>query len=467
MSSFKVEHLLVSELDYELKIRGINIEDLPNVDTKRKVLRGALKQEEGNRSFTQISAGSIPFEEQQQGISVTLDDLAQKIGEFRGTVHDSQYGRLTSRLAHISGRVHLLSCIDEDQHSFKRSVSVRILTLEGELDSRVNPIASSTPNAPINIVPSFSYSKPVQVHKWGITFSGQTQHIDVISFLERVECLRISRGVSEDDLFAASAELFTDSAFTWFMNNRGRLSCWSDLVQKLKSDFLPYSFQDDLLDEIKSRKQKPGESVTMFINNILGMCSKLDTPLSDSAKIKIILKGLLPFYHAQLALVDIHNIEDLTDKCKRIEETLSWSSHPPTSSRPTSGPSSTPYQFSNRSWHQKSSNMSVLNSNLSCWNCHEAGHTFYECGKPRTHIFCHGCGRDNTLKRNCHKCSGNEQTEARTLSVPPSTIPSGSTTTVVEGNVGQAGSSNSRSGPLSEKSSTKHKRHNKSNQGKK
>ncbi|XP_050501535.1 uncharacterized protein LOC126881346 [Diabrotica virgifera virgifera] len=442
MCAFKAEHLLVDELDYELKIRDIMPEESTTVDKKRNLLRGALKQEAGNRSFLQISAVSLPFEEQQKGITETLDSLSKKIEKFRGTVKDTEYARLTSRLGHISARVHLLHCPSEEQEPFKRSVSLKILTLEGELDSRVNPIATSTPNASVN-VPSFTYSKPVQVHKWGISFSGEKQHTDVMSFLERVECLRISRGVSEEDLFAASAELFTGTAFTWFMNNRGNFSCWSDLIKKLKSDFLPYSFQDDLLDQIKNHKQKPGESVTMFINTILGMCSRLDTPLSDLAKIKIILKCLLPFYHQQLALMDIQNIDDLTIKCKRLEETLSWSSQPPSTSRSSSNSSSQPTSFRQRSWLNEGHehNVSVVSS-LVCWNCDQPGHPFYNCGIPQNRIFCHGCGRENTLKRNCSKCSGNDTSEVRPLNVSPSNIQSGNQTPSSNETTGPSTSSN-------------------------
>ncbi|XP_072396744.1 uncharacterized protein [Diabrotica undecimpunctata] len=387
MSAFKVEHLLVKELDYELRIRDINIDESSNVDLKRKLLRGALRQEEGNRSFRQISATSIPFLEQQEEIDETVDDLAKRISDFRGTVQDSLYSRLISRLAHVSGRVHLLSCSNEDQQSYKRSISIRILSLEGELDSRVNPIATSTPISSVQAANSFLHPKPVQVHKWGITFSGEGHYDQVISFLDRVECLRVSRGVSEDDLFAASAELFTGAAFTWFRNNRNNFSNWSDLAQKLKSDFLPYSFQDDLLDQIKNRKQKPNESVTMFINNILGMCSRLETPLTDSAKIKIILKCLLPFYHQQLALVDITSIADITEKCKRLEETLSWSSQPPTTSKHSSDSFGHQNPFRHRSWQSKGPerNISVVSS-VVCWNCRESSHTFYDCDIPRTHF---------------------------------------------------------------------------------
>ncbi|XP_050498857.1 uncharacterized protein LOC114338718 [Diabrotica virgifera virgifera] len=444
MCAFKVEHLLVDELDYELKIRDVVPEESATVDRKRNLLRGALKQEEGNRSFTQLSAVHIPFEDQRKGISETLDSLSKKIEKFRGTVQDNEYVRLISRLAHISGRVHLLQCTTEEQESFKKSVSLKILTLEGELDSKVNPIATSTPNAPVSVVPSFTYSKPVQVHKWGVLFSGEKQHTDVISFLEKVECLRVSRGVSEENLFAASAELFTGPAFTWFMNNRGNLSCWSDLVRKLKSDFLPYSYQDDLLDEIKNRKQKPGESVTMFINTILGMCSRLDTPLSDLSKIKIILKCLLPFYHQQLALMDIQSIDDLTVKCKRLEETLSWSSQPPSTSRPSSNSSSQPTSFRQRSWQNKGPerNVSVFSS-VVCWNCHQSNHKFNDCDIPQTRIFCHGCGRENTLKRNCFKCSGNEMSEVRPLSVSPSNTQSGNQTPSENETAGPSTPSNS------------------------
>ncbi|XP_050498834.1 uncharacterized protein LOC126879691 [Diabrotica virgifera virgifera] len=434
MSTFKVDHLLVKELDYELKIRSIDVTEYPTVEAKRKILRGALRQEKENRSFRQISSSCIPFDKHKEEIEDTLKDLTQKIGIFRGTILDPTFARLSSRVAHLSERVSRLECDTDEQELYHKTVAVKILDIEGDLDARGNPAATSTPNAPVHNASPFPFSKSAQVHKWGISFSGTGDCDTVVAFLEKVECLRISRCIPEDDLFAASAELFTGPAFTWFMNNRSNLSCWKDLVQKLKADFLPYSYQDDLLDDIKKRKQLQNEPVTMFINNILGLCSRLDIPLTESEKVRIIMKSLLPSYHSQLALVEIRSIDELTEKCKRLEETFSWSNQPSTvvSSRPFL--SSSQNSFSrNRSWQNKvpKHNVSTVTSTIVCWNCYTQGHAFSACPNPRLRPFCFGCGLENTTKPRCRNCQGNGRLEDCTLSPPLTVSPSGNSVTSI------------------------------------
>lgn len=56
-----------------------------------------------------------------------------------------------------------------------------------------------------NVVPRESY-KHVDVSKWKVTFSGSES---VTNFLERVEKLRSSRGVSKEQLLRSVPELLT------------------------------------------------------------------------------------------------------------------------------------------------------------------------------------------------------------------------------------------------------------------
>lgn len=131
--------------------------------------------------------------------------------------------------------------------------------------------------------------------------------------MKKVDCL----GISEEELFSSTADLFKEKAFTWYLNNRSKFVGGADLVTKLKSDFLPYNYQDyqdDLLEQIKSRKQGSQESVILTINEIEGNLNRLDEKPNEKVIVRIIRPNLLPIYVQQLALLNIENVSELLDR---------------------------------------------------------------------------------------------------------------------------------------------------------
>lgn len=234
----------------------------------------------------------------------------------------------------------------------------------------------------------------------------------VLGFLERVDCLKISRGITDAELFSSSVDLFSGQAFNWYLINRCKFQNWEQLVTKLKSDFLPYNYQDDLLEEIKARKQGQHEKVTLYINAMCGLFNRLDDKPSEKNMIRIIRKNLLPNYAQPLALIDIDTVDILTEKCKRLEETLSWDQQF-TSNRkngqyllePDLSIPSTSFK-DNSCCKSSRKNISVVSSTWSCWNCQQTGHKYSNCRIPRK-VFCFGCGTPDMVKTKCPKCTKN------------------------------------------------------------
>ncbi|CAH1107456.1 unnamed protein product [Psylliodes chrysocephalus] len=264
----------------------------------------------------------------------------------------------------------------------------------------------------------------VPIHKWGIFFTGSDERDSVVSFLEKVECMRAARGVSDVELFSSAADLFKHNAFTWYLNNRGKFVSWVELVDKLKADFLPYNYQDDLLEEIKNRRQYPKEKIAIFVNNMMGLFNRLEVKPDEKTIIKIIRRNLLPTFSQPLALIDIDSVDSLCEKCKRIEESLQWnqgcSSNSGVKSRTYLEPDLNVPGVSNpRNFNKNYKNTSVVSySNIVCWNCHQSGHKFNQCKLPRK-IFCYGCGQVGTTKFRCKFCSKNGYASGATKYFPP------------------------------------------------
>ena len=55
------------------------------------------------------------------------------------------------------------------------------------------------------------------IRKWNIRFSGTEAPEKLFDFLESIDDLRISRGVTKQQLFNAAVELFNDDARVWFV----------------------------------------------------------------------------------------------------------------------------------------------------------------------------------------------------------------------------------------------------------
>lgn len=407
-----VNSLKSTEVDYEIKIRS----QVPSgdVDNRRKILRGLLSQERGNRSFISI-LNPFTFDEDVKEIEETIADLQQLISSLTDPVNANVLKRITARLTHISGRVHRMNVEDVDQRGKQTGYAQQVLLLEADFDEKIKP-PSSTPRddrvfqlgdpqlSPI-LPRSHSLVKPILPYKWNISFTGSSSEESVISFLEKVESLRVARGVSKNDLFRAAGDLFKAQAWTWFNTNRTRFTDWDDLVLKLRQDFLPYNYDEDLLEEINHRTQGHDEKSTLYICAMEGLFNRLSKKPDEQTIVNRIRRNLLPQYVSQLALHEIKTISELTSLVKRLEESHTWSMRykPPVMRKNQLLEPDLSF-YPNTSFRFTSRNVSTLS--LHCWNCSKPGHMYQNCPSPRQ-LFCYGCGAKNIVKSKCQKCSKN------------------------------------------------------------
>lgn len=381
-------YLRTNELSYEISLRGV--EPPSNADDKRKVLRGLLSQESADRSFS-FSSESEAFKDMTSAVKESLGDITDLVKKFSGSVSDTDYKRLITRLTHATGRVRRATPANNTEKSDQQKLLTEIMILESDLADKVNlpsqEFHQSSPIAP----QQFTYVKKVPIYKWGIRkFSGKGS---LMSFLELVDALKVSRGCSDLDLFESAGDLFESEAWMWWHTNhsQGRFSSWSDLVGNLKKTFLHSNYDQVLLDEIKARKQRQSEPVNIFISTLESMFYRLTRTPSEDEIVNIIRGNLLPSYVNALVLQDIDTISDLVRLCKRIEDTLSLKV---SSSRHVEKVCTVSDSFASCA------------VSVTCWNCGQSGHRYNTCHKDKT-LFCFGCGLKDTVKSKCPKCSKN------------------------------------------------------------
>lgn len=98
----KPVHLLATELDYELRIRGI-VTTRKDVAAKRKMLARALDTDK-NRALELVDPDNN-FDNENFVIDDTLTQITSLVSDFEGSQSDSYFKRITSRLGYLSRRI--------------------------------------------------------------------------------------------------------------------------------------------------------------------------------------------------------------------------------------------------------------------------------------------------------------------------------------------------------------------------
>lgn len=317
--------------------------------------------------------------------SITEESNCKLMQSFRSVAHSTQ------------GPSHFNQKLQEDQ------------ALEQGLESlQLRPCS----NVPV-------YSKFVPVHSWNLKFDGSNS---VNAFLEQVDELRIARNVSKERLFDSAVDLFEGQTLAWYRAVKHRVNNWDMLVTKLREDFLPSNYDDELWEEIKSRKQGNFEKPTIFIAIMINLFHRLTKTPSDSEQLKYIMRNLQPYYASHLSLITVNSVEELITLCKKLEETKLQNSkfrgtaHGAKCLEPDLAYKQPDHKYQTSEVKLSNSKSSYNSRQLTrgeynrliCWNCKTAGHSYRNCTKPTT-TFCYRCGTSGQFSPTCVKCNSKNE----------------------------------------------------------
>lgn len=256
------------------------------------------------------------------------------------------------------------------------------------------------------------YRNPIS--SWNLVFSGDGKGVNVNQFLRQVELTARADRVSTVDLLESAIHLFAGPARNWYMAFEYLFYSWEDLTNALRQNFVSEDSDFILLKEIESRVQGKEEPFVLYLSGMLNLFHHLKEPISERKKLDMIMRNMNPFLSDRLALLEIHNTQQLALLCKKIEDVRTRSksfrqshveSYPNYSKRYVSevqrDPSPTP-------GHNQ--------LEIKCVNCREMGHSFVNCKRPKMRVFCYVCGELGQLATNCDSChskSKNAPTRSR------------------------------------------------------
>lgn len=441
-----INRLDKEELIYELTVRGIGI---GNCDEMRHRLAMAIRMETSGDSL-RYPKYPYTFEQDQVAVKKTLEDLEQLLISFDNGYSSGEGMKIQTKLSHVLGRLDNMEAGDEEENLKNKSELLALVLslmdkftekterfekrkmappslslLESQLEvnefqegihsasSVRSPIAEDAQQGPSSLG---AHNKTIPPHKWNLTkFSGDSKGISVNAFFERVEELRLARNVSKECLLESGIDLFSDKAYQFYKDCKTRVRTWEELVEEFRREYLSSNYNDALFEELQKRTQHPSETIGIYLAVMSGYFGRLRCPISEQAKLSIIMKNLHPFYQDRLTDPLPKSITELRNACRRLESRRDVinSYTEPTSRRGNivekdlafvdvaeeiqsmdiAGPST-----------RKSATKEVV-----CFKCKQPGHKAVGCAAKKK-LVCFKCKKEGYTVKNCPTCSkqGNE-----------------------------------------------------------
>lgn len=445
-----VNRLDKSELQYELNWRGYNITDM-QVKDMRQALSSLLKLENTGTSLT-FPTYPYSFDADSTEIKGKILELRKLIDDFSESDTSGIFKKITSKLVHTFQRAERSISTKDGEHTSRSRFLVELLGLQKALKHKVSLHRRQTQNAAMpldvsmilprtsspassdsedddgangplnntsfhrtgNNAQSTLVSHSVPVSKWNLSkFSGDGKY-SLGAFLENVEELCTSRGVTQDQLFSSASEIFSGSALIWFRCIRHKVSTWPQLVDELRLQFQSVNFNEKLFEEIKHRTQGSNESIGIYIAVMCNMFNRLTVPVNEVTKLRIILQNITPFYQNQLSLVDVKSVDELLKLGRRIEASKITidSYNPPPRNRGSLLEPDLAFMYTpsvSSISDQAEGRMGEVQAGIRrCWNCKSESHLSTSCDQPKKK-YCYKCGKPDETKYTCPNCNKTNQ----------------------------------------------------------
>ncbi|KAG5885547.1 hypothetical protein JTB14_007627 [Gonioctena quinquepunctata] len=307
------------------------------VDVMRKKLKEILNNEEFGKLVENI-AFSPDIASEVDGCDSKIFSLTEYLSNKIFLRSSNEYKYAVTKLQHVYGRLSKLTVTDATEVNIKNSIRYlfdQLSDIERNLDDLVLQAENSGTNINVSSVPNQSFPVPqalnpltlsrgfVPVHKWGIHFSGDIKDkegLSVNAFIERVEEYKVSRGVSDDELKNSISDLLIGGALIWHRLIKNNVTSWSHFIQLLKEEYLPFTFERDLKDEIRNSIQGPEETVGAYFARMLNLYNRLPNSSLEIEKVETIRQNMNPYYIHGLGsqLYDFLTVDHLMKECKKL-----------------------------------------------------------------------------------------------------------------------------------------------------
>lgn len=257
------------------------------------------------------------------------------------------------------------------------------------------------------------------IQSWGLKFDGSPT-IPVEEFLYRLRVLTNENFHGDFNIITKNLHIvLSGKAREWFwkFHKKAEIVDWYNFCDAIKLQYKDLKSPYDIREEVRNRKQKPGESFDNFFESISNIADRLPIPLPETEFIEIVTRNLRPEIRHELLYLEVRSIPELRKLVQKRECFLNdeytrrnFASRNPSNTfmprRQISEIEST-FDISNNDINDNSEiSVDAVQSADSihrCWNCDQTGHHWEDCLQDRS-VFCYGCGQKNTYKPQCQRC---------------------------------------------------------------
>lgn len=231
-------------------------------------------------------------------------------------------------------------------------------------------------------------TKLLDLKRSRIVFDGKAC---VREFITQVEEYFLYKNFDENVLVGSFSDLLSDIALKWFRTVRISIGSWRQLKEALLKRFDKPEFDYFLEFDLRTRKQKPNESLPDYITEIMDLASRLSTPMLEATTIDIIKHNMLSIYTPFVFGRSIISLEQFLHLGKELEVFANRKSlitnKPPKFYKPSA-------QF----------NAVQSNNDLTCLKCKSKGHSYKNCPSIPGMI-CFKCQKAGVTIKTCDVCN--------------------------------------------------------------
>lgn len=152
------------------------------------------------------------------------------------------------------------------------------------------------------------------------SFSGATDD-DVSDWLTQYNRVSSHNAWDETTKLANVVFFLKGTALQWFENHEATFTSWPvfcELITKLFGR--PSQRKHYALQRLSTRAQTPGETCTCYVEDVLFLCRRVDTSMSEQDKVNHVMKGIADDIFNYLAPKSPTTVSELVEECGKFEE---------------------------------------------------------------------------------------------------------------------------------------------------
>lgn len=219
--------------------------------------------------------------------------------------------------------------------------------------------------------------------KWTAKFSGDPNDISADEFLFRVEDMASTDNLHFNDMCRSIHVLLSMRAEEWYWSYRRkqRNISWDHFRTAFLKKFATTDTDEEIKSIMSKRAQQAGERFDDYCRSMEFMSLRLRNALPESNMISLLMHN-------------ISTVDMLQEICIKYENL--WIKQG--------------IWRRSRNIHEIQTVKAIQGNRqteLICWNCDEAGHSYQDCEVATRNIFCYSCGAKNVYRPQCLRCALN------------------------------------------------------------